>query len=71
MCKHLKLSLYGFIRHSDFSRLARKLTGTSIGLVLGGGGARGLSHAGVLKAMEEAGLSFTYSCILTFVSIIL
>ena len=28
------------IRHSDFARLARRLTGTSIGLVLGGGGAR-------------------------------
>ena len=27
-------------RNSDFSRLARRLTGTSIGLVLGGGGAR-------------------------------
>lgn len=27
-------------RNSDFSRLARFLTGTSIGLVLGGGGAR-------------------------------
>ena len=28
--------------HSDFSRLARFLTGKSIGLVLGGGGARGM-----------------------------
>lgn len=27
-------------RMSDFSRLARFLTGTSIGVVLGGGGAR-------------------------------
>ncbi len=27
-------------RLSDFSRLARFLTGTSVGLVLGGGGAR-------------------------------
>lgn len=26
--------------HSDFARLARFLTGTSYGLVLGGGGAR-------------------------------
>lgn len=32
--------------HSDFSRLARFLTGTSIGLVLGGGGARGAAHVG-------------------------
>lgn len=27
-------------RHSDFSRLARMLTGNAIALVLGGGGAR-------------------------------
>lgn len=27
-------------RHSDFSRLARVLTGNSIAVVLGGGGAR-------------------------------
>ncbi|CEF67820.1 Neuropathy target esterase sws [Strongyloides ratti] len=39
--------------HSDFSRLARILTGNAIGLVLGGGGARGSSHIGVLKAMKE------------------
>ncbi|XP_053471064.1 patatin-like phospholipase domain-containing protein 6 isoform X3 [Ictalurus furcatus] len=43
-------------RHSDFSRLARVLTGNSIALVLGGGGARGCSHVGVIKAMEEAGI---------------
>lgn len=42
-------------RHSDFSRLARRLTGTSIGLVLGGGGARGLAHVGAIKAFMEAG----------------
>ncbi|KAK6196270.1 hypothetical protein SNE40_001523 [Patella caerulea] len=43
-------------RLSDFSRLARFLTGTSIGLVLGGGGARGLAHVGMIKAMNEAGI---------------
>ncbi|XP_066474644.1 patatin-like phospholipase domain-containing protein 6 isoform X6 [Tiliqua scincoides] len=43
-------------RHSDFSRLARVLTGNTIALVLGGGGARGCSHIGVIKAMEESGL---------------
>ena len=32
--------------HSDFSRLARHVTGTSVGLVLGGGGARGAAHIG-------------------------
>ncbi|XP_032234183.2 patatin-like phospholipase domain-containing protein 7 isoform X2 [Nematostella vectensis] len=43
-------------RSSDFARLARRLTGTSIGLVLGGGGARGLSHVGVIKTLEENGI---------------
>ncbi|XP_060559524.1 patatin-like phospholipase domain-containing protein 7 isoform X2 [Ruditapes philippinarum] len=41
-------------RMSDMSRLARFLTGTSVGLVLGGGGARGLSHIGIIRAMIEA-----------------
>lgn len=38
--------------HSDFSRLARLLTGTSVGLVLGGGGARGAAHIGMIKAIK-------------------
>ena len=42
--------------HSDFSRLARALGGASIGLVLGGGGARGAAHLGMLKAIVEAGI---------------
>lgn len=29
---------------NDFARLARRICGKSIGLVLGGGGARGISH---------------------------
>ncbi|KAI3329044.1 patatin-like phospholipase [Xylariaceae sp. AK1471] len=40
----------------DFQRLARRLCGKSIGLVLGGGGARGIAHIGVVKAIEEAGI---------------
>ncbi|KJZ78027.1 Lysophospholipase NTE1 [Hirsutella minnesotensis 3608] len=40
----------------DFHRLARRLCGKSIGLVLGGGGARGLSQIGIIRAMEEAGV---------------
>ncbi|XP_019852919.1 PREDICTED: patatin-like phospholipase domain-containing protein 7 isoform X2 [Amphimedon queenslandica] len=43
-------------KHSDIARLARRLTGTSVGLVLGGGGARGLSHCGIIKAFQEAGV---------------
>ncbi|XP_036384107.1 patatin-like phospholipase domain-containing protein 7a isoform X2 [Megalops cyprinoides] len=43
-------------RHSDFSRLARVLTGNAIALVLGGGGARGCCQVGVLRALSEAGI---------------
>ena len=32
------------------------ITGTGCGLVLGGGGARGLAHLGVIRALEEAGV---------------
>ncbi len=39
-------------------RLARHLRGTRIGLALGGGGARGLAHLGVLRALERAGIGF-------------
>ncbi|XP_073727484.1 patatin-like phospholipase domain-containing protein 7a [Misgurnus anguillicaudatus] len=43
-------------RHSDFSRLARVLTGNTIALVLGGGGARGCSQVGIIRALSEAGI---------------
>ncbi|XP_074066654.1 patatin-like phospholipase domain-containing protein 7 isoform X1 [Macrotis lagotis] len=42
--------------HSDFSRLARVLTGNAIALVLGGGGARGCSQVGIIRALMEAGI---------------
>ncbi|PWN03964.1 hypothetical protein DJ010_07910 [Nocardioides silvaticus] len=41
---------------ADWTRLARHLTGTAVGLVLGGGGARGFAHIGVLRALTEAGI---------------
>uniref|UniRef100_A0A673BBG5 lysophospholipase n=1 Tax=Sphaeramia orbicularis TaxID=375764 RepID=A0A673BBG5_9TELE len=43
-------------RHSDFSRLARVLTGNTIALILGGGGARGCSQVGIMRALCEAGI---------------
>uniref|UniRef100_A0A8C6PZH4 lysophospholipase n=1 Tax=Nothobranchius furzeri TaxID=105023 RepID=A0A8C6PZH4_NOTFU len=43
-------------RHSDFSRLARILTGNAIALILGGGGARGCSQVGILRALCESGI---------------
>lgn len=40
----------------DYARLARYLTGRAVGVVLGGGGARGFAHLGVLRAMQEANI---------------
>ncbi len=37
-------------------RLARRLAGKSVGLVLGGGGARGFAHIGALRAFAELGI---------------
>lgn len=38
----------------DYGRLSRFLTGSAVGLVLGGGGARGFAHLGLLRAFTEA-----------------
>jgi predicted acylesterase/phospholipase RssA/CRP-like cAMP-binding protein len=40
----------------DFARVGRFLTGRAVGLVLGGGGARGFAHIGILRAMQESGV---------------
>ena len=40
----------------DIDRLARLKAGTAIGLVLAGGGARGLAHLGVLQALQARGI---------------
>jgi predicted acylesterase/phospholipase RssA/CRP-like cAMP-binding protein len=40
----------------DIERLGRIIAGTAIGLVLGGGGARGFAHAGVYRALCEHGI---------------
>ena len=41
---------------NDLARVARFLSGKAVGLVLGGGGARGIAHIGVLRALVEAGV---------------
>lgn len=41
----------------DFARLGRLLAGRALGVVLGGGGARGFAHIGVLRALQEAGIA--------------
>ncbi len=43
-------------RESDFARLGRIVSRRAVGLVLGGGGARGMAHLGVIKALEERGI---------------
>jgi predicted acylesterase/phospholipase RssA/CRP-like cAMP-binding protein len=37
----------------DFAALARQLGGAALGLVLGGGGARGFAHIGLIRALES------------------
>ncbi|PLW22005.1 hypothetical protein PCANC_02407 [Puccinia coronata f. sp. avenae] len=44
------------LANNDFARLARRLCGKSIAVVLGGGGARGISHIGVIKALQESSI---------------
>jgi predicted acylesterase/phospholipase RssA len=41
---------------AHFERLVRFLTGRAVGLALGGGGARGAAHIGVIRALSEAGI---------------
>ncbi|TVR77474.1 MAG: hypothetical protein EA409_11725 [Saprospirales bacterium] len=48
---HLKLGEAGAI-----GRISRLLTDRGIGVVFAGGGAKGFSHVGILKAMKEYGL---------------
>lgn len=42
--------------HADNARVVRHILGLTLGLVLGGGGARGFAHAGFFQALEEAGV---------------
>lgn len=43
-------------KNRDFQRLARRLFGFSIALVLGGGAACGIAHVGVIQALEQRGI---------------
>jgi len=45
---HIKLSSI-----KDYQRVSRFLTGNAVGLVLGGGAARGFAHVGVMRAFKE------------------
>ncbi|HQT64784.1 MAG TPA: patatin-like phospholipase family protein [Acidocella sp.] len=57
--RHRQLKRHIHIRHdhpADMRRVTRLLTGRAVGIVLSGGGARGLAHIGVLDALAEAGI---------------
>jgi NTE family protein/lysophospholipid hydrolase len=43
-------------RDDDLRRLTRRASGRAIGVVMGGGGARGFAHIGALRALSEAGV---------------
>jgi NTE family protein len=45
---------------ADIKRLARFISGSSVNVVLAGGGARGFAHIGVLQALQEVGVPFDY-----------
>ena len=44
----------------DMARLARIQSRNAIGLVLAGGGARGLSHLGILQALQQRGIEVDF-----------
>lgn len=54
----LRITLFILILLSAFGRVEAQ----SVGLVLSGGGAKGLSHIGVIKALEENGIPVDYIC---------
>jgi NTE family protein len=45
---------------ADVQRLARTVTGLSVGLVLSGGGARAYAHVGAIRALREAGVPIDF-----------
>jgi predicted acylesterase/phospholipase RssA len=55
--RHGQGKFFGY-RVQDIARLQHVLQGITLGLVLGGGGARGLAHIGVLQVLEDHGLYF-------------
>ena len=44
----------------DTARIARIVTGSAVGVVLSGGGARAYAHIGALKALREAGMPIDF-----------
>jgi len=56
LTKKYNFSLHHHVRRNrneDYQRLCRFMNGTAVGLVLGGGGTKGLAHIGVIRALLE------------------
>ncbi len=49
-------------RRDDMERVVRLILARPIGLVLSGGGARGIAHVGVVAAIKDAGIPIDYVC---------
>jgi NTE family protein len=47
-------------RDDDIKRMARVLTGQSVGLVLSGGGARAYAHIGAIRALRQRGVPIDF-----------
>lgn len=47
-------------RKPTVDRIARIVSGNSVGLALGGGGARAAAHVGLIRALEEAGIPIDF-----------
>jgi NTE family protein len=47
---------------ADVKRMARVLTGQSVGLVLSGGGARAYAHVGAIRALRERQIPIDFIC---------
>lgn len=45
---------------ADADRIARVITGSAVGVVMSGGGARAYSHIGALRALKEAGVPIDF-----------
>ncbi len=66
--KWLKLVNFGMHHHvrlseeKDLRRILRFITGTAVGLVLGGGGARSWAHIGAIRALQESGIPIDLIC---------
>src|SRR4030095_11248038 len=62
--KHLLLTTLGifayFLLAVEFIAAQQKSPRPKIGLTLSGGGAKGLSHIGILQAIDSAGLKIDY-----------